>query len=138
MAATDLPALAETISRMPVPVVIDHMARIDPAKGLEQPPCQVLVELARLDHVWVKLTGADRITRAGPPYTDVVPFAQALLDAAPDRMIWGTDWPHSGYFDAARMPDDVALVELTRTFAPDAQLHRRLLVDNPRRLFEGR
>jgi predicted TIM-barrel fold metal-dependent hydrolase len=138
MAAEDLPALAETIARTPVPVVIDHMARVDPAKGLAQQPFVVLLELARLSHVWVKLTGADRITHSGPPYADVQPFAQALLAAAPGRMLWGTDWPHSGYFDAARMPDDVDLANLAAAFAPDASLRRQLLVDNPGRLFERR
>jgi len=138
MAADDLPTLAETIARTPVPVVIDHMARIDPARGLAQQPFVVLLELARLDHVWVKLTGADRITRAGPPYADVQPFARALLEAAPGRMIWGTDWPHSGYFDAARMPDDVDLANLTHAIAPDESLRRKVLIDNPARLFAGR
>jgi predicted TIM-barrel fold metal-dependent hydrolase len=121
-----------------VPVVIDHMARVDPAKGLAQQPFVVLLELARLSHVWVKLTGTDRITHSGPPYADVQPFAQALLAAAPGRMLWGTDWPHSGYFDAARMPDDVDLANLAAAFAPDASLRRQLLVDNPGRLFERR
>lgn len=138
MAAADLPALAETIARLPVPVVIDHMGRVDPAKGLAQAPFKVLLDLARLSHVWVKLTGADRITRTGPPYADVVPFAKALLDAAPERMIWGTDWPHSGYFDAVRMPDDVDLVELAFAFAPDPAQRHQLMVANPARLFAQR
>ena len=135
MAAEDLPRLAETIARTPVPIVIDHMARIDPARGLAQTAFTVLLDLARLPHVWVKLTGADRITRTGPPYQDVVPYARALLEAAPERMIWGTDWPHSGYFDAARVPDDVGLVDLSFAFAPDPALHHRLMVANPGRLF---
>ena len=135
MAADDLPNLAESIARLPVPVVIDHMARIDPAQGLEQHPFRVLLELVRLSHVWIKLTGADRITRAGPPYADVVPFARLLVESAPDRVIWGTDWPHSGVFDAHRMPDDLDLVALTFDFAPGAQQHRALLVDNAARLF---
>ena len=135
MAAPDLPGLAETIARLDVPVVIDHLARIDPAQSLEQRPFRVLLQLVRLDHVWVKLTGADRITRTGPPYADVVPFARAVADAAPDRVIWGTDWPHSGVFDAELMPDDLDLVALTFDFAPTAERHRALLVDNPARLF---
>lgn len=137
MAADALPELADAIARLPVPVVLDHMGRIDPAGGLEQHAFRVLLELARLPHVWVKLTGADRITRVGPPYADVVPFARRLVDTAPDRVIWGTDWPHSGVFDEHRMPDDADLVALTFAMASTGQRHRALLVDNPTRLFGG-
>ncbi len=86
----------------------------------------------------MKLTGADRISRAGFPFVDVVPFARALLEAASGRMVWSTDWPQSGYFDAARMPDDSALADLCAKFAPDAALRQRLLVDNPTQLFASR
>jgi predicted TIM-barrel fold metal-dependent hydrolase len=88
--------------------------------------------------VWVKLSGADRISKVGAPYTDVVSFARALIAAAPTRVIWGTDWPHSGYFDPARMPRDVALAEAIFEFAPEESDRIRLLVDNPRTLFEVR
>jgi len=138
MAPEDLPGLAENLSRLSVPVVIDHMARIDPAGGIEQAPFKVLLQLMQMSHVWVKLSGADRITRSGPPYDDVVPFARALVDAAPDRVLWGSDWPHSGYFDASRMPDDAALVDASYAFVPDPILHRKLMVDNPARLFRIR
>ena len=135
MAAADLPALAEDLSKLSVPILIDHMARIDPAAGTTQLPLKVLLQLMQMPHVWVKLSGADRITRAGPPYEDVVPLARALVRAAPDRVVWGSDWPHSGYFDPARVPDDAALVDLSFAFAPDEVQHRKLMVDNPSRLF---
>jgi predicted TIM-barrel fold metal-dependent hydrolase len=111
------------------------MARIDPLKASSSTRFRVLLELVRLSHVWIKLTGADRITRAGPPYADVVPFARLLVESAPDRVIWGTDWPHSGVFDAHRMPDDLDLVALTFDFARARSQHRALLVDNAARLF---
>ena len=83
----------------------------------------------------MKLTGADRITKAGPPYDDVVPFARALIDAAPDRMVWGSDWPHSAYFASTKMPNDGVLANLLLDFAPDAAVRDRILVDNAARLF---
>ena len=97
-----------------------------------------LVELAARDNVWIKLSGADRLTKIGPPYaaqySDVVPFAHRLIEVAPERMIWGSDWPHTGVFDAARMPDDGALVDALFEFAPDETVREKILVDNPRRL----
>jgi predicted TIM-barrel fold metal-dependent hydrolase len=134
-APTALDSLAERLARADTPILIDHLGRIDTAKGVDQPHFQTLVDLAKLDHVWVKLTGADRITRTGVPYDDVVPFVDALAKASPDRLIWGTDWPHSGYFDPAQMPDDGELLNLVGRFAPDAALRQKILVDNPLRLF---
>jgi predicted TIM-barrel fold metal-dependent hydrolase len=136
MAPDDLQVLAPKLTKLPVPIVIDHLARIDPGKGIDQRPFRVLLELVERGNVWVKLSGADRITRTGPPYVDVVPFARALIAAASTRTLWGTDWPHSGYFDAARMPDDAALADLVFEFAPDVGDRMRLLVENPRVLFE--
>ena len=138
MAPEDLEPLVPRLSKLTVPVVIDHFARIDPAHGPEQRPFRVLLDFVLHDQVYVKLSGADRISRSGPPYTDVVPFARALIAAAPTRVLWGTDWPHSGYFDANRMPRDVALADLVFDFAPREADRIRLLVDNPRALFERR
>jgi predicted TIM-barrel fold metal-dependent hydrolase len=138
MAAEDLEPLAPRLARLKVPVVIDHFARIDPAHGLDQRPFRVLLDLVAHDHIWVKLSGADRISHSRAPYDDVVPFACALIAAAPRRVVWGTDWPHSGYFDADRMPHDAALADLVFEFAPEEADRMRLLVDNPRTLFEGR
>jgi predicted TIM-barrel fold metal-dependent hydrolase len=138
MAPENLESLVPRLSKLTVPVVIDHFARIDPAHGLDQRPFRVLLDLVGHDHVWVKLSGAERISRSGPPYTDVVPFARALIAAAPTRVLWGTDWPHSGYFDSNRMPHDVALADLVFDVAPREADRMRLLVDNPRALFERR
>lgn len=138
MAPEDLEALVQRLSALTVPVVIDHFARIDPAQGLDQRPFRLLLDLAGSDNVWVKLSGADRISHTGPPYADVVPFALALIAAAPMRVIWGTDWPHSGYFDSDRMPHDAALADVVFDFAPREADRIRLLVDNPSALFERR
>ena len=106
--------------------------------GLEQKHFRMLLELMGKPHMWMKLTGADRITAAGPPYDDVVPFAHSLLDIAADRVVWGSDWPHSGYFDAVRMPDDGDLMNLVGRFAAKPTLRQKILVDNPERLFGRR
>ena len=102
--------------------------------GLEQTPFGVLSDLARRDNVWIKISGADRLTRAGAPYADVVPFAQRMIEIAPRRVLWGSDWPHTGVFDPARMPDDGRLLDALFDFAPDRASLQRILVDNPRRL----
>ncbi|AOR81327.1 4-sulfomuconolactone hydrolase [Novosphingobium resinovorum] len=130
-----LDGLAERLARVDIPIIIDHFGRVDTAQGVDQPHFLRLLDLAKLDHVWIKLTGADRISGSGAPYDDVVPFAHALADVAPDRLLWGSDWPHSGYFDPKHIPNDGDLLNLLARFAPDAELRRKILVDNPQRLF---
>lgn len=129
-----LAGLKGWLASIPATVVIDHLGRIDPALGLEQGPFRDLCDLARRDNVWVKLSGADRLTSSGAPYADVVPFAQRLLELAADRMLWGSDWPHTGVFDATRVPDDGKLLDALFEFAPDETLLKKVLVHNPRRL----
>ncbi len=129
-----LPGLQDWLASIRATIVIDHFGRIDPAQGQDQAPFKVLRTLAARDNVWVKISGAERITRQGPPYMDVAPFAHALLGVAPDRLVWGTDWPHTGVFDAARMPDDGKLVDALFDFVPDETLRHKVLVDNPKRL----
>jgi predicted TIM-barrel fold metal-dependent hydrolase len=129
-----LPGLKDWIASIPATVVIDHLGRIDPSLGLAQEPFVALDELVRRDNIWVKLSGADRLTKAGAPYADVVPFAHRLIEAAADRMLWGSDWPHTGVFEAARMPDDGQLLDALFEFAPDEAVRQKILVDNPCRL----
>lgn len=129
-----LPGLAGWLARIPATIVIDHIGRIDPRLGGEQAPFGVLLELARRDNVWVKISGADRLTQNAATYADVVPFARRIIDAAPERILWGSDWPHTGVFDAARMPDDGRLLDALFAFAPEETVRRRILVDNPCRL----
>lgn len=131
--ARDLPRYGELLARMPTPYVIDHMARVDASRGLEQEPFQRLLELTEDERCWVKISGAERLTAGGPPpYDDVVPFARALVEATPDRVLWGTDWPHP---NVRHMPDDGDLLDLLAEFAPDETTRRRILVDNPEALY---
>jgi predicted TIM-barrel fold metal-dependent hydrolase len=120
---------------MPCPYVIDHMARVDATAGLDQAPFQRLLALLHGDErCWVKISGAERLTASGaPPYDDVVPFARALIDAAPDRVLWGTDWPHP---NVRHMPDDGDLLDLLAVFAPEPGLRKQILVANPERLYD--
>lgn len=129
-----IPGLRPWLESIPATVVIDHMGRIDPAPGLEQAPFGVLCGLMRRDNFWVKISGADRMTRKGYPYDDVAPFAQRLAEIAPQRVIWGSDWPHTGLFDAARMPDDGKLIDALLSFFPDENLRHAILVQNPCKL----
>ena len=130
-----LPDLRDWLAAIPATVVVDHIGRVDPARGVDQAPFRALLALARRDNVWIKLSGADRLTRGvDGSYADVAPFAHRLLEIAPERLVWGSDWPHTGVFDAARMPDDGALLDALERLVPDPALRRRVLVDNPERL----
>ncbi|MDE0134128.1 MAG: amidohydrolase family protein [Acidimicrobiaceae bacterium] len=132
--AKDLPTYAGMLDRMPCPYVIDHMARVDAAGGLHQVPFEALLDLMRDERAWVKVSGAERLTARGTmPYDDVVPYAQALIAAAPDRVLWGTDWPHP---NVRHMPDDGDLVDTLAAFAPDESTRNRILVANPETLYD--
>jgi predicted TIM-barrel fold metal-dependent hydrolase len=121
--------------------VIDHIARVKPNEGLSQPGFQLLVELAKLEHVWIKVSGADKIcntrvhTYFGLPFVEVIPYARAVIAAAPERVLWGTDWPHSNNFAPGHTPNDGDLIDLLAEFAPDEATRRRILVDNPAALY---
>jgi len=117
---------------LPVPIVIDHMARVTAADGLEQKPFKLLLDFMQSDNVWVKVCGAERVSSDGPPFTDAVPFAKALVAVAPDRILWGTDWPHP---NVKHMPNDGDLVDLIPLIAPDPAIQHKILVDNPARLY---
>jgi predicted TIM-barrel fold metal-dependent hydrolase len=135
--ADDLVELESTFSRLPVPFVIDHMGRVKAADGLEQPAFRTLLGFLRNENAWVKICGAERVSSKGPPFADAVPFARALIEAAPQRVLWGTDWPHP---NVKWMPDDAALVDLFPLMAPEPALQHRILVENPALLygFQGR
>jgi 2-pyrone-4,6-dicarboxylate lactonase len=130
--AEDLVEFESTFRSLPVPFVIDHMGRVKAAAGLDQPPFRTLLSFMKQPNAWVKICGAERVSSEGPPFTDALPFAQALIAAAPDRVLWGTDWPHP---NVRWMPDDAALLELFPLMAPDAALQKQILVDNPARLY---
>ena len=134
MEAALIADLSPALKRSPVPVVIDHMGRVDASRGIEQPEFRALLALMRDKHVWVKVSGSDRITRQGPPYADAVPFARRLVAEFGDRCVWGTDWPHPNH--AAPIPDDGMLVDILAEIAPSAAARQALLVDNPQRLYK--
>ena len=135
--ADDLPNHEGIFDSLPVPFIIDHMARVKTLDGIGQEPFAYLVELlGRNERAWVKISGAERLTADGPPpYDDVVPFARRLIETAPDRVLWGTDWPHP---NVRHMPDDGDLVDLLADFAPDEATRQRILVANPQRLYDFR
>ncbi len=131
--AEDVVENASELRALGVPIVIDHMARVKPAEGVEQEAFRLLLGFVRDEGFWVKVSGAERLSAIGAPFHDLVPFAQALIDAAPDRVLWGTDWPHPNIEGV--MPNDGDLVDLLALYAPDAEVRRRILVDNPARLY---
>jgi 2-pyrone-4,6-dicarboxylate lactonase len=133
--AVDIPGYGDLLGKLAVPFIIDHMGRVPTKNGIEQPPFQALLSLARNNEkCWVKISGAERMSSAGPPFTDAVPFARALIEVAPDRLLWGTDWPHPNI--ARHMPNDGDLVDLFPLFTSDPAMQKRILVDNPHRLYQ--
>lgn len=125
--------LAPSLKLSPVPVVIDHMGRIDAGEGLDQAPFRNLLNLLQDKKMWVKVSGCERASREGEPYADAVPFARKLVDEFGDRVLWGTDWPHP---NLKAIPDDGVLVDLIAQMAPAEAQRQALLVDNPQRLYK--
>ena len=130
--AEDIVELSPMLLGLPVPFVIDHMARVKAGDGLEQPPFQELLRLMERPNAWVKICGGERVSTAGPPFTDSVPFAQALIAAAPDHVLWGTDFPHP---NVRHMPNDGHLVDLFGMYTADPAIRKQILVDNPDKLY---
>jgi len=133
--APDLPELSSVLLKPGIDLVVDHMGRMNTARGVEDSGFRYLCELLRAGRAWTKISGADRNTAGGPPYGDITPFAQALLRANPQRVVWGTDWPHINYYENANMPDDGVLLNLLGEWLPDEAIRRQVLVDNPARLY---
>lgn len=126
----DLLNLCDTIRSLHIPFVIDHMGRVDTALGLSQPAFETLLVLALLDGAWIKLSGAERMSAA--PYDDALPYARRIAETRPDRILWGTDFPHPNLAAAVEERDLVALIP---AYLDDAIAQRRMLVDNPARLY---
>ena len=130
--ATLIGQMAGAIARSPVPIAIDHMARLDASKGLDDPAFQNLLKLMKDNNVWVKLSGSERISRQSAPWQDAAPFARKLVAEFGDRVLWGTDWPHP---NLKEIPDDGVLADLVAQMAPTEAGRKALLVDNPARFY---
>ncbi len=138
-------ALQRAIEQCAVPVVIDHMGLPDAANGVQQPAFQALLELMGRSHVWAKLVGADRITRSSGRLRDAAPFMRALADAAPTRVVWGSDWPNLGFHAGTQVRGEALLphreldagelLDLLGEAVPDPLLQRQILSENPARLY---
>jgi 2-pyrone-4,6-dicarboxylate lactonase len=136
--AAELPELYDFFASLPVTLVVDHMGRPDVSKPASGPEFGLFERLMR-EHgnVWSKVTCPERLSKSGPPlYEDVVPFARRLVEAFPDRVLWGTDWPHPNL--KSHMPDDGKLVDFIPRIAPTPELQHRLLVENPTHLYWSR
>jgi predicted TIM-barrel fold metal-dependent hydrolase len=145
---TNIPLLKnikDVVAASPVPIVFDHFGGADAALGLEQPGWAELVELVKIGKAYVKISGAYRLSNKGPDYPDAVPFAKALIAANPDRLVWGTDWPHpNSVTPPDKKPtdltplfqiDDGRLLNQLAVWAPDAAIRKKILVDNPVKLY---
>jgi 2-pyrone-4,6-dicarboxylate lactonase len=132
--APELQDLTPFLTALPGIVVVDHMGRPDVSKPVDDPEFQRFMDLmANHENFWVKVSCPERLTVAGPPYDDVVPFSRALVDNFPDRVIWGTDWPHPNM--KSHVPDEGLLVDQIPRIATTAEKQQALLVDNPMRLY---
>jgi 2-pyrone-4,6-dicarboxylate lactonase len=135
--APELESLTPFLTALPTTVVVDHMGRPDMSKPVDHPDFERFHRLME-DHknFWAKVTCPERLSISGPPYDDFVPFARSLVEAFPDRVLWGTDWPHPNM--DTHVPDDGQLVDMIPRIAPTAALQQALLVDNPMRLYWAR
>jgi len=132
--AQDLEELVPFLKQLPTTIVVDHMGRPDVTNGVDHGDFRRFVDLmAEVDTIWTKVTCPERLTVAGPPYDDVVPFGRKLVETFPDRVIWGTDWPHPNM--KSHMPDDGTLVDFIPRIATTPAERQALLVDNPMRLY---
>jgi predicted TIM-barrel fold metal-dependent hydrolase len=143
--AVTLQRLEPLLQRCRVNVVIDHMGLPDASAGVEQPGFQAVLRLMRSNHVWVKLAGADRITRSSGRLRDAIPFMRALAAVAPERLVWGSDWPHIGFHSGQQVQGDAVLpfrevdaeelLEVLFEAIPDAPAAAAILAGNPARLY---
>ena len=140
--APDLPELWDFFGSIPTPLVVDHMGRPDVSKPIDNPEFELFLRfMHEHSNVWSKVSCPERLSNDGPPalngeqgaYQDVVPFARKVVETFPDRVLWGTDWPHPNLKD--HMPDDGLLVDYIPQIAVTADLQKRLLVENPMRLY---
>ena len=132
--------IAERLLALPGDFVIDHLGNMDSDQGIDQSGFVLLRRLLESGKCWVKLSGAYRFDLDGPPYAKAAPFARALVQTNPERLVWATDWPHPDIPGASlqsngEMPDDAVLLDALLDWAPDEAVRHRILVENPERLY---
>ena len=130
--AEDIIAYRDFFDGLDMEIVVDHMGRVPTSAGVGQQAYRVLLDFLRRDNWWVKVCGAERIALA-PPFYDAIPYAQGLVEVAPERVLWGTDYPHPNI--RRHMPNDADLLDLVPLIARDPALQRKILVENPARLY---
>ena len=130
--AEDILTYREFLLGLEMPFIIDHMGRVVAKNGLDQRPFKLMLDLMREERVWTKVSGFERVSSAGKPFHDAMPYARALVEAAPDRVLWGTDYPHP---NVKEMPNDGEQVDLFAQTITDEAMRIRILVDNPTRLY---
>jgi 2-pyrone-4,6-dicarboxylate lactonase len=133
MHVDEFPELDRQLADFPVDLVFGHLGYVSTQKKTSEPGFQALLRLMRAGKAWVKLTAPYRLTASEMPYPDTDVFARTLVDTAPERLVWGTDWPH--VFIKTAMPEDARLLQLFQDWVPDEALRRRILIDNPARLY---
>lgn len=139
----DFLPVADELRRLELPAIIDHLGGPDYRRGTDQPAVRLMLELLRNDNWWVLLSNGDLRSHVGPPWDDAVPFGRLLYEAAPDRCLWGTDWPHvhrfirpdkDGHSDYG-VAHEMQRIKLLERYVPDRAARDRVLVDNPARFF---
>ena len=130
--AEDILTYRDFLLGLEMPFIIDHMGRVVAKNGLDQRPFKLMLDLMREARVWTKVSGFERVSSAGKPFHDAMPYAQALVEAAPERVLWGTDYPHP---NVKEMPNDGEQVDLFAQTITDEAMRIRILVDNPTRLY---
>jgi D-galactarolactone isomerase len=134
MGGEQIVAVSDILRRLAVPMVFDHLGNPPLPAGIAHPSHAIIRRLLDEKRAWVKLSGAYLNSKVGPPYPEATQIAQSFVKAAPERLVWGSDWPHPTS-PGPRKPDDAALFDLLLTWAPDEQTRHRILVENPERLY---
>jgi predicted TIM-barrel fold metal-dependent hydrolase len=129
------PGLADRLIKLRVPFIIDHMGWCAAKNGVDSPEFQAVLHIVRNSNCYVKLSGGFRLSAQAYPFHDVVPFAEALIEAAPDRMVWGSDWPHVGLYDRAAVPDVGMILDGLANYSGDSEQQKKILVSNPARFY---
>jgi len=134
ISAEDIAEIETKLLNLPLDIVFDHMGRPQKPEHHKLPGFETICRLLREERAWCKLSGVGRNSLIGPPYGDVDPIALKLIDANVNRLVWGSDWPHVAYFDKD-VPDDGELLNLVARWLPDQQLRKKVLSENPARLY---